>query len=363
LVTDDCWSDTKALTARVQLLGEELLRERQRVRLHLGTAEVMARVHLLDRDWIQLRLETPIVARVHDRFVLRSYSPVHTMGGGVVAELGARKRLSPEQATLLATLLDALPADRMRAASLLAGEQGIPLALLPLHAAVAPPEMKAWQKALPDDVVMVNDTIFPRAALEAAHAALRTRVTAFHRAQPLAGGMERAELLGGLPPLLAQAALQAAISAGDLVVQGSLVAGRGFRAEFSDKQLELRDKIVSQLRAHGIAPPSVRELSAQLGHKDVLAVLRLLETRGEVVCVTPDLFVEAGAFAQAVEAVRRLPSGTLTAADFKAALPVSRKYLIPLLECLDRLGVTRRVGDLRRVESRPEPQTASTATA
>src|SRR5690606_19490553 len=96
LVTGPAWSESRMVTVRVELLesSEWMLRMRQRVRFHLGTAEVMGRVVLFGTSeigpgegaWAQMRLEEPVVARAGDRFVLRSYSPVATIGGGVVVE-------------------------------------------------------------------------------------------------------------------------------------------------------------------------------------------------------------------------------------------------------------------------------------
>ncbi|MEJ2504570.1 MAG: GTP-binding protein, partial [Gemmatimonadota bacterium] len=101
-VVDPSWEPTDRITARLQVLPgpQWTVEPHQRVRVHLGTAEVMARVVLLDREtlapgqqgWVQLRLETPLLARGRDRFVIRSYSPVTTIGGGVVAEPIARRR-------------------------------------------------------------------------------------------------------------------------------------------------------------------------------------------------------------------------------------------------------------------------------
>ncbi|HEY0672431.1 MAG TPA: selenocysteine-specific translation elongation factor [Longimicrobiales bacterium] len=358
LVTDDAWQTCIAVTARVQLLGGEELTQRQRVRLHLGTAEVLARVHLLDDDWVQLRLEEVLVARVHDRFVLRSYSPVRTIGGGTVAELVPRKRLPVQERELLTRLLDGDTRVRMRAAIELAAVWGCSTASMPLVAAVSGAEVAAYRRQLPDDVVMVDDVFYSTAMLVNVTDGLRAAVADYHRRHPLAPGIERARLLGPLPQQLAEAALRRAAERGLVRVQGSTVALADFRPELSARQEVLREQLLARLRAEGLAPPQVSELAAELKSTDVGDVLRLLEARGEVKNVATDWFVDAAALARAVGAVRSLPRGPLPASEFKTALPVSRKYLIPLLEYLDRVGVTRREGDLRWIEPGEPPETA-----
>jgi selenocysteine-specific elongation factor len=95
-------------------------------------------------------------------------------------------------------------------------------------------------------------------------------------------------------------------------------------------------------------PPTLNELSTGSSNAEIRAVLRRLEAQGEVVGITPDLYLHAAALDDAIKAVRTRGAGRpLSAAEFKTALPVSRKYLIPILEYLDRSGITRREGDMR----------------
>jgi selenocysteine-specific elongation factor len=125
-----------------------------------------------------------------------------------------------------------------------------------------------------------------------------------------------------------------------------------FAPSFTPAQQLLRDKLLQVLREAGLAPPSVPELAQQLKSNDVRAVLRLLEQEGKVSAIAPDLFMDAATLDQAMHVVRaNLAGRALPATDFRAALPVSRKFLIPLLEYMDRHGVTRRDGDLRWVVS------------
>ncbi|HEY0304241.1 MAG TPA: selenocysteine-specific translation elongation factor, partial [Longimicrobiales bacterium] len=147
LVDGGAWRAAHTITARIQMLPAYSLTQRQRVRIHLGTAEVLARVVLLTKEWVQLRLEAPLVARARDRFVIRSYSPVATIGGGQVAELERfRKRLSDGDVGLLTRILDDGEPGRILAAIHLAAEQGCTAEELAIVAA-------ATSVDVPSDVV------------------------------------------------------------------------------------------------------------------------------------------------------------------------------------------------------------------
>jgi selenocysteine-specific elongation factor len=351
LVTADVWRPTQALTARLERLPGVELKQRQRVRVHLGTAEAMARVLILDGDWVQLRLERPLLARVRDRFVLRSYSPVRTIGGGRVAEVWrVRRRLSAGEKTALAMLLDGAVRDRISAAITLADKDGARVFEVPITGGVTPDEVADFATSLPPDVLQIGDAFYPAAVLESAVAALADRVAAFHAQHPLESGVDRAQLVAGLHARaeLAEAALSSAEQRGLLLGTGSTVAAAGFTPVFSGKQQVLRDRVVERLRSGGLMPPTLNELSTGSSNAEIRAVLRRLEAQGEVVGISPDLYLHAVALDEAIRAVRTHGAGRpLSAAEFKTALPVSRKYLIPILEYLDRCGITRREGDLR----------------
>lgn len=354
LVAGHGWQPTTRLTARIQLLENIAFKQRQRVRVHLGTSEVMARVVLLDGVWVQLRLEQPIVARAGDRFIIRSYSPVATVAGGVVVEAGRiRKRVTPAEVRLFTDVVEGDSLRRVQAAVALAGVDGCAIDALPVLAGVSPDEAAMAIATLQkNDVGVAGSKCYARTVLEDAAERLVAAVNAYHAEHPLKPGMERAELLGiRLPGELAQAAMELAEARGHLLKRGSVVAAAGFAPNFSPKQQALRDQLLAKLKTGGLAPPTVPELVQSLSSSDVRQVLRLLEGEGAVTPVAMDLYLDSETLARAVRELRHtLGAKRLPAADFRTVLPVSRKYLIPLLEYLDRVGVTRREGDLRWVE-------------
>ncbi len=371
LVDDAPWPIVRRITARLSVIKDTdwEIRQRQRVRLHLGTAEVMARAVLLDRTslrpgdsgWAQLRLEKPLVARAGDRFVLRSYSPVTTIGGGRVVELDPPKRRPWEgegdASRYLETLLSGSVTDAVRVRVGAAAVEGIQRSRLAFEVAGTEAAVAAAVASL-EEIVTVGDRVFAAAELESLGRVFRDAVAAHHRAQPLQPGMLVAALRSAAPPsagaALVEHVLDDLVDTGALRRDGRFVADPSFRPTLSDEQQRARAALLAMLEDAGLAPPARSDLPEGIGRRaDLDALLDLLQYEGAVVALNPELFFARSALDQAAAEVRSRLAGQegLGPADFRAVLPVSRKYLIPLLEHLDARGITVRRGDTRAVPS------------
>ncbi|MFO7892909.1 MAG: selenocysteine-specific translation elongation factor [Longimicrobiales bacterium] len=368
VVSHPAWTATQRLTASVRVLPgvRWSVEPWQRLRVHVGTAEVMARAVLLDSDrldpgrqgLVQLRLEAPLVARAGDRFVLRSYSPVTTIGGGVILEPVAprRARLEPDDVPLFTALAGDDPAARTAALLHTAGGEGRDRAGLPV-AVGAPPAVLA--DALAGlSTVEVDGRVFDG---DVAHR-LRRRITELvdrhHHTAPLQPGIDpetlRREAARTADAALVEHALASLLEADALVMRRGRVARAGFEPTPTPEQEALRARIRERIAAHGVAPPRLDELKAELDHPDVDDLLALMEARGTLVRVEHDLFIDAGRLEEAVARVRTRLGGRegLSPGDFRDVLDISRRHLIPLLEHFDRAGITVRRGEGRAV---PEP--------
>ena len=145
LVLEAGWSPTSMLTVALTVLPKTgwTVKHGQRVRVHLGTSEVMARVVTLEgaevapggSGWVQLRLEKPLLARTRDRLVIRSYSPVTTIGGGIVAEAVApkRKKLRPGEADALSVVIHGEVPESLKALLTLVAWRGVVVTETPVH--------------------------------------------------------------------------------------------------------------------------------------------------------------------------------------------------------------------------------------
>lgn len=374
LVTDPGWVAHHMLTTRVRLLADSAwsIEHRQRVRFHLGTAEVMARVSLMEahellpgeEGWAQLRLEEPVVARAGDRFVLRSYSPVTTIGGGVVVEPTPRKRkrLTAAEQRKLTEILSGDPPTTVGAVLELAGWRGIAAAALPMRTGL-PPERNATALSTLG-ALRVGTRVFDGGIGRRGQELLVAAVDVGHEQEPLRPGIAREELRRQLPgwadPGLADALLDGLVAEGALEVTTGVLRRPGFERHLSAEQEAVRRTLGFIFRRSGLEAPDLNDLPADLaGRPDLWQLVRYMEDEGELVCVAPPGgYADRESVAQAARSIRRALGGRrdLGPTDFKEVLGLSRKHLIPLLEHFDRSGVTTRKGEGRTVSAAQEEE-------
>ncbi len=370
LVEGEGWEVSWMLTCRVTLLPETGwdLEQGQRVRVHLGTAEVMARAALFGADlirggeegWVQLRLEEPVLARARDHLVIRSYSPVTTIGGGRIAEVFPRKRrnLEPGEAGLLESRLGS-SVDACIAALLdMAGWAGVSHSSLPQRTGFPPERIQVALSRLEEglEAARVDQRLFSGKVYGRGAERILSAVADFHEANPLRVGIPLEELRQTLPgpfgPKLAEAILQDLARQGRIALQQGTASTMGFEPTLTKAQRELRRQLVALLEQSGLAPPNLREIGQVLGQeREVEEVLHRMEQDDEVVYVDGEFFFWKEAVLRAgVEVVRELAgSRDLGPADFRGVLPVSRKHLLPLLRYLDLVAITTRSGEGRIV--------------
>lgn len=376
VVDDTGWAASRMLTTRTRLLSDTTwsLEQGQRVRVHLGTAEVLARVALFDRShlapgdegWLQLRLEEPILARVRDHLVIRSYSPVTTIGGGRVAEVFPKKRRRLEKGEEQA-LLDRLDGSSERALVGLLGMAhlaGIPEESLPQRTGLTPEELSVAVSELLEGGALrrVEDSLVGARAWQNATQLILGRLTEFHRDQPLRAGLVLEELrqtiMGPIGAKLVEAVVQDLVSKSEILLHEGTACLSGFQASLTEEQERVRDDLLARLKEAGLAPPSVRELAeTERDPDEVLDVLRYLEARDELVSLDRDFFILSKVLKRAGEAVVEGLGGQaeLGPAEFREVLPVSRRHLLPILRYFDLIGVTTRIGDSRSVSRELPP--------
>ncbi len=368
VVGGEGWRPSRALDVAVTMLPEAApkLRPRVRVRIHHGTAEVLARIVVApDADLragpvpARLLLEAPLVARAGDRFVVRSYSPVTTIGGGVVLDPwgedadAARRRRAPRLAA-------EIPASDAGLVSLLVrrrGARGLARQELEVGAGMERARLAAaLAAALPPGLVEADGWLVAAQEVEALAARLGHALDRFHAEHPLEQGMPlqswRASAGEVARPLLDLA--ESRLIAGSRVLRDTSVVRRAdWKPRLGGAAQQLREALLDALRRAGAEPPSVAELSALHPGADVGGLLRLMAREGVVVPVGKDRFYETAALRdekdRLVTALTDL--GSATPAQLRDRLGRSRKWLIPFLEWCDTQGITRRKGDQRVLEN------------
>jgi len=360
---------SSVMDAEIELLGDARpLRDRARVRVHMGSGEWLARVRLADGGTLppgasglaQLRLERPGVAAWNDRVVLRSYSPLATIGGGRILDpLAARRgRIAPEVARGLAA------GDRATAASVflsLAGSRGLDAATLAARLGSTADFARAFA-AVSGAVELGGGGLISSEALDRLEEAGRARLAAYHREHPLRHGMPREELrraaFASAAPGAFELILERAAAAGELVAAGDGVAAAGHAVTLSpDEEAARRALCEAALEAglQGLDAAALARLGLPAAPRD--RVTRLLRSEGVLVGIGGSL-VHRESLDQLAARLREgwPPGAPLEVADFKRLTGLTRKHAIPLLEYLDSAGVTRRSGTARKLS--PEARAA-----
>jgi selenocysteine-specific elongation factor len=343
------WRTTTALDAVIELLPDAApLRRQLRLRVHLGTAEVLARVYPRSEQsgaadgMSRLALEEPIVARGNDRFVLRSYSPVRTIGGGRVLD-----PIPPRRASWPSGLADPEP-DQRAEALVTRRPGGVPIEELPLLLGASEAECRRILAGL-RSLSAIGGRALPASTGDRLREQATGIVRAFHQQHPVEVGVSLETLRRALkgPPAVVSAVLDGMLRAGELKPAEGLVALPGFIPGPAGGGA-LLDRAILVLEQAELTPPTVAELESQLGASGLLPLLRLAAQQRRLIAVESDRYFAPAPLELFLSVVRQVAVDQyITPSALRDRLGLSRKYLIPLLEWADRSGVTRRVGDAR----------------
>lgn len=327
------------------------------VRIHHGSTAVAARLRLLDSDSIEpgqkafarLSLDAPLFALAGDRFILRDWPEQHTLAGGVILWPGpggqvnlhllqARASATQDVRVYVATELAALgfsPRATLLAQSRFSSSQ----------IATAADELLQQNKAVALAGDLIADCVFWKNLLEK----IGQLVDAFHRDNPQRTGLPMAELakLAQSDFPVAQI-LQTAANTG-FVISDGLIRRAGHEPTLPPRLAPAARRILATLRARPLDPPAKKELAP-----DDLSIqaLKFLAATGQVVEISLELVLAGEARQQAQEIIQNFiqQHGPATVSQLKTALGSSRRVMVPLLEYFDRMGLTRRNGDLRSLK-------------
>ena len=351
------------------------LKNHQRLRIHMGAAERLAKVVLLgSRDklnakesaYCQITLDEPLLVLRGDHFVARDETAQRTLGGGIVVHPWSKQHRRGESDLV------------MRLNSLYHGSFAeIVETFLAESAAFAQPIEEIYQfvnlregearqavDAL-TDLQVINAEGDKAYTTETKWRQLKERLLKtlqeFHASHPLAPGMDMEELRGKLifelSPKIFRAVIELFANEQLIAKEGSLLRLTSHRVRLGGQEKTLMEKIKKLLGEQPLAPPDLKEIEKQAGvpRNRLNEVIRLLEREGAVVRVASDMYFLASSIEQLRQTLQKYLSekGEMTAAAFRDLIGSSRKYTIPLLEFFDRDGLTIRIGDIRRLKSPP----------
>ncbi len=345
------------------------LRNRERVRFHLGSSEDLARVVLLDRDELppgedclaQIRLESPAVPALGDRFVLRSYSPLYTMAGGTIVDPHPQKhrRYRPDELEAIARREGggpiALLLERVGTAGLAGAKSKdlVDATSLSREEVAAAVEQEREEGTLR---VAANGRIFSADAWRMAARAILDEARRFQERHPLRWGVTREDLRATIgseaTPVVLAELLEELREAGEIEMRRDRVRVGGDEVRFEGKAKEEAERLEALYREGGCSPLLRVEVLERAPDSRLTAeVIDALVDREVLEKVTPELYFHSESFGRCRQALRDLDAreGGITVAAFRDELKISRKYAVPLLEYFDTLKVTRRDGDVRKL--------------
>jgi selenocysteine-specific elongation factor len=347
------------------------LANRARVRFHLGTSELLARAVLLDREELQpgektyahLRLESPSAALPGDRYVIRSYSPAVTIGGGSILDPNPPKarRARAKMIEHLRILEQGRPTDRVERHLLAAGFAPTTAEELRARSDLDPAAVAESLRELVEkgSAILVGGKaeagILHAERVAQLEKEVSARLADFHAKEPLKDGLAKEELRSKLPPQLPPATfgwmLGRLTAAGNIAVVRDKIRLAGYRPTLSAAEEELKVKIEAAYRTAMFQPPTTDVVLAglQVERKRAQGVFRRLVDDGILVRITEEIFLHRDSYQsmrdRLLEHFRSQPS--INVGSMKELFGVSRKYAIPFLEHLDDVRVTRRQGDER----------------
>jgi selenocysteine-specific elongation factor len=351
------------------------IKSRTQVRFHTGTSEIMGNLILLDRDELsagdtcvaQIRLDEAVSLIRDDRFVIRSYSPVRTIGGGKVLDPIPPKHKRFQQAIIdgLAELAEADPEGIIDHQARMAGPAGISFDALLLMTNLPAKALESTigtmlnaQRIMLVDKehrLYVHQTVF-ESLKQLSHDVLE----AYHRDNPLKPGISKEELKSKFPHgaggKLFTLVLNRSIKDQQLALEDNTVRLASHEVSLQVDQKALKQQIVDIYRESGLTPPYFRDVVKRLEvePKPAKGVLELLVGEGALVKVKEDLYYDRETLEKLkAELVAYIvDKGEISTPEFKDMTGASRKYVIPLIEHFDATNVTIRIGDIRKLRKR-----------
>lgn len=361
------------LDARLQNLknSQRTILTGSQVHLYHGSAVRLCKVVLLDRDalqpgescYAQLRLTEEIAAKRGDRFVIRFYSPLETIGGGVVLDDLPRRHKRGDQAVLEALAIRESGSGDDQLVQLVA-EHGHSLPTLEKLAAPQNLDREELGRSL-EELTSAGKVLQPlpgrylaASVFDAIWDSCRGLLEQYHRQNPLHAGMKVAELrqklLKNTDQAVADAILAALAREGKIKAVADRYALADFAVHLTKRQNAIREKLLQTYRKAGLEVPGLDEVIASFPpaeQGDCRQVVESLVSGGGLVMLTPQLCLHSQVYAQVCDKTRDFMAEhqELTLAEFRDLLGTSRKYALAVLEYYDKNKILKKDGDVRRL--------------
>jgi selenocysteine-specific elongation factor len=362
-VTPTRFQTTNAVDVYLELLeNTPVLKSRSRVHFFVGTSETIARVILYGKEdlkagetcFCQLRLQDSVVTVSGDRYIIRRFSPLETLGGGEILDPFPAKRRRKEGTADLSILHHGVLEQKIALKIEKAGIYGI--AVQAIHGWIQA-DLSAISDALQNltqsgEIIRYEDTLLHSKVLHSLHNTITEYLSSFHRRNPLKPGVPKEEARSYLkvnPRLFSHVIA----SLDNVTAERNIIRLRDFRIALSSSEQKYKNKIVELLERGGFQPPMKNDIIAALSinQKQASDILSILSKEGNVVRINESIYLAESSYRNMLSLLKTFFSKKpeMTVAEFRDMLQTSRKYALPFLEYLDASNITLRTGDVRKL--------------
>ncbi|MCD6186132.1 MAG: selenocysteine-specific translation elongation factor [Deltaproteobacteria bacterium] len=356
-------------------INKKPMKNRTRVRFHAGTSEILGIIALLEKDEIapgetsvvQIRLDSPVTVVKDDRFVIRSYSPIRTIGGGRVLNPIPKKHkgFKPEVIKGLNGLMNNTPEEIVEYCVNQSSHKGVNYADLRIMTNLADKQLQSIISGLLSKRILIctdkdNRLYIHNNTFEKIKNEILQVLENYHKINLLKTGMSKEELKTKFPLIMGSKLFNLIIiqmeKKDEIISEDDTVRLSGHSISLGADQAELKKKILEIYKKTGLKPPYFRDIPDQLkiDVQSAKDVLMLLIEENMIIKAKDDLYFDR----DAVDMLKKRlidffdANMELTTPNFKDIAGVSRKYLIPLIEYFDSINLTIRIGDIRKLRNK-----------
>lgn len=343
-----------------------------RVHFYCGSSESLAKVVLMDREFLdkgshgyaQLRLETPVAVKKGDRFIIRFYSPVESIGGGVVLDACPVKHKRNDKSVIAdmkiretGSLKDILAVEAKEAGQNLITLKTAAVRLSSPLADVAKAAEELEKEGVLHRIQAFDGAYIHRDYIERVKESAENILKAYHDENPLSVGMDREEFRSRLirslrigEPKTAEAMISMLAGDGKLKISEVSVALADFDVKYTPEHRKMREEIIGTYKSAGYEMPKTEDVTAAF--KDGVSAGHIIEAlcaEGVLARISYQYCIDREKYDNAVEIIKNeiASKGEITLGEFRDAIGVSRKFAVEILEHLDKVRVTKKVGDAR----------------
>ena len=364
---------TMMLDIKIKLIKgtDRSIENRTRLRLYIGSKEVLCRIVLLDRDIInpgeeayaQLRLEEEIVAKRGDRFILRFYSPMFTIGGGMVLEPNPNKKKQFDEKALEELKIKEMgeSIDIIEKIILDNSSDFPTIKDISVRTAMLDENVKKDIEVLEsmDKIVLFSLTkevhIIHKEYFNFLKENILRELKKFHEENPLKIGAPKEEIrsrfLKNVNPRVGDRFMELLVEMNYIEKDMENIHLKGFKVEYNDMQLKIKEELIELYNSQGFMPPKREEIYEKLNYdrNQIEQVFISLISNGEIIKLNDEIYISKSNYDKALDILVNYinENGGITVAEYRDILDNNRKVALGLLEYFDQMKITKRDGDTR----------------